>query len=76
MNMYRQEAEEKEQQKPLKSGRLRTFETSGSPLYAFDGNKWFVRITPALWVRCGNVPEVGLWVSGHIDRSYVTEKKA
>ncbi len=76
MNMYRKEAEDKERQKPLKSGRLRTFGTLGSPLYAFDGDRWFVRMTPGLWVRCRNVPEVGLWVSGHIDRTYIAEKKA
>ncbi len=69
--MNRQEAENKERQEPLKSGRLRTFETMReSSLYAFDGDKWFIRIRPALWARCQNVPEVGLWVSGHIDRSY------
>ncbi len=72
MNLCRQEAE---RQKPLASGRLRTFETRASPaLYAFDGDKWFVRSAPGLWVRCRDVPEAGLWVSGHIDRAYVAKK--
>jgi hypothetical protein len=74
MYLYRHEAEKRERDTPLKSGRIRTYTSRGSPAYAFDGSEWFVQIK-RLWMRCVNVPEQGLWVSGHIDRAHIQGKR-
>ena len=73
MMVYRKEAEDREINDPLKSGRLRVYAASGAATYVFDGKSWFLSIK-GYWYPCANVPEVGLWVSGHTSRDTLRPK--